>query len=160
MGVISYQDGEKRENEITRHIHGIISEITDEQATAYELQNAIFQRILIVCRPDRKEYMQTVFPDYVYKAVTIDTTGKPVADTDEYDLILFDNYGQTAPTDKPELLMHYLEQTKCYVLYFGGPLHILRDYPDKAYFANSPFSIHARLNEMIRYIQYRVMAQK
>ncbi|MCB9298385.1 MAG: hypothetical protein H6573_00025 [Lewinellaceae bacterium] len=39
--------------------------------------------------------------------------------------------------------------------YFGQNLPLLWQYPEKAYFANSVFSIHARLEEMMAYLKYK-----
>lgn len=136
----------------------LIDQITPEEAAAYELENAVFKRILVVCKSaGREEYMRRLFPEQYFKGVEYDVSEKPrpAASVNRFDLVVFDNYPHGAPDDPHDLLKYYLEQTRPYLLYFGSQqLNLLRDYPEKAYFANSIFSLHGRLREMIEFLKY------
>lgn len=136
----------------------LIDQITPEEAAAYELENAVFKRILVVCKSaGREEYMRRLFPEQYFKGVEYDVSEKPraAASVNRFDLVVFDNYPHGTPDDPHELLKYYLEQTQPYLLYFGSQqLNLLRDYPEKAYFANSIFSLHGRLREMIEFLKY------
>lgn len=73
-----------------------------------------------------------------------------------FDLIVFDNYPPGTEEDSHELLRYYLDNTQPFLLYYGS-LHLRwlsKDYGHKAYFANSAFSLHARLEEMRTYLKY------
>jgi hypothetical protein len=136
----------------------LIDQITPEEAAAYELENAVFKRILVVCKSaGREEYMRRLFPEQYFKGVEYDVSEKPRAaeSVNRFDLVIFDNYPHGAPDDPHDLLKYYLEQTQPYLLYFGSQqLNLLREYPEKAYFANSIFSLHGRLREMIEFLKY------
>lgn len=135
----------------------LIDQVSPEEAAAYELENAVFKRILVVCKSaGREEYMRRLFPEQYFKGVEYDVSEKPRAaeSVNRFDLVVFDNNPPGAADDPHELLRYYLEQTRPYLLYFGPQLNILWQYPEKAYFANSIFSLHGRLREMIEFLKY------
>lgn len=145
-------------NTINDAVLSLIDDISPEEAAAYELENAIFKRILVVCKSaEREEYMRRLFPPQYYKGVEYDISEKPrpAASVNQFDLLVFDNTPQGGPDDGHELLLYYLKETAPYLLYFGQQLNLLWQYPEKAYFANSVFSIHARLEEMMAYLKYK-----
>jgi len=144
--------------ELTDSILSLIDTITDEEAATYDLENAIFKRILVVCKSaEREEYMRALFPEQYFKGVEYEVSERPraVASVNRFDLVVFDNTPHGDKEDPHELLKYYLEQTTPYLLYFGQLLPLLYNYPEKAYFANSVFSIHARIEEMVLYLKYR-----
>ncbi|MEZ5038505.1 MAG: hypothetical protein R2828_01375 [Saprospiraceae bacterium] len=145
-------------NQINNSIIELIDLISEEEAAAYELEHSIFQHILVVCKsPERKEYMQSLFPHNYYKELLVDATGVPFPkeETNAFDLVIFDNYPTGEKDDPNELLTYYLTETSPYILYFGATLPLLYGYPEKVYFTNSVFSIHARIKEMIEYLKYK-----
>lgn len=145
-------------NKLNSNIFDLIDLITAEEAAAYELGQSIFQHILVVCKSaDRKEYMKGLFPAKYYKQLGIDATGTPMLkkEVDVFDLIIFDNHPAEGKDGPNTLLKYYLKETTPYLLYFGPNLPFLYDYPDRAYFTNSVFSIHARVREMIEYLKYK-----
>lgn len=158
IGGTLLQDAENHQlNEINQGILALIDSISPEEAAAYELENAIFKRILVVCKSaDRERYMRRLFPSQYYKGVEFDVSEKPrpAASVNQFDLVIFDNFPPGAPADSHELLTYYLTQTEPCILYFGQTLPLLWQYPEKAYFANAVFSIHARIEEMITYLKY------
>jgi hypothetical protein len=133
-------------------------DLSPEEAAAYELENAVFKRILVVCKSaGREEYMRRLFPEQYFKGVEYDVSEKPRAaeSVNRFDLVVFDNNPPSEADDPHELLRYYLEQTRPYLLYFGSQqLQLLRDFSEKAYFANSIFSLHGRLREMIEFLKY------
>lgn len=154
---LSADDVNRRQNKIHDSILKLIDLISEDEAAAYELENAIFKPILVVCKsPDRKKEMRKLFPKDVYKGTKIDHSGKPLAAdyVNKFKILIFDDYPFDGP-DNQTLLIHYLDNTKPYILYFGPPNNkLLFNYPAKAYFTNSVFSLHARLDEMITYLKY------
>lgn len=156
-GTLLPEEENRQINQLNKSILSLIDSITPAEAAAYELENAIFKRILVVCKSaKREEYMRRLFPEQYFKGVEYDVSEKPrpAASVNKFDLVIFDNYPHGAPDDTPELLRYYLEQTQPYVLYFGQQLNLLWQYPEKAYFANSIFSLHGRLREMIEFLKY------
>ncbi len=156
-GVLNASEENLEFSRISRSVLGLIDLITPEEAAGFELQQSIFKRILVVCKsPDREQAMRNLFPETYFKGVEFDASGVKAdpATVDPFDLIIFDNTPHGDKDDPQELLKHYLDNTKPLVLYFGQPLSLLYAYPEKAYFANSVFSIHARLEEMIQYVKY------
>lgn len=145
--------------ELTDSILSLIDTITDEEAATYDLGNAIFKRILVVCKSaEREEYMRALFPEQYFKGVEyeISERPRPAVSVNKFDLIVFDNFPSGDPADAHDLLRYYLNDTQPYVLYFSSQYlpWLGKDYPEKAYFANSVFSIHARIEEMMMYLKY------
>ena len=150
-------------SQINNGILYLIDQISEEEIAAYELEQGIFQKILVVCKStDRKEEMEKLFPRSVFRESKIEDSGipLPIATVNSFDLIVFDNTPHGEQNDPQELLLYYLTQTEPYLLYYGKPLPLLYQYPDKAYFANSQFSVHARLEEMITYLKFSNKPEK
>ncbi|MFM9949041.1 MAG: hypothetical protein ACKV1O_13960 [Saprospiraceae bacterium] len=146
--------------ELTDSILSLIDTITPEEAATYDLENAIFKRILVVCKSaEREEYLRALFPEEYFKGVEFDVSERPrpAASVNKFDLVVFDNFPSDDPNDTNDLLRYYLNDTKPYLLYFSSQYlpWLGKDYPEKAYFANSVFSIHARIEEMVLYLKYR-----
>lgn len=156
-GTLRAEEENLRLRKIHSSILGLIDEITPDEAAAYELENAIFKRILVVCKsPEREEFMRKLFPEDVYKGVEFEISGapRPASSVNRFDLVVFDNEPSDTTDGPNTLLLHYLDNTAPYLLYFGTTLPLLYKYPAKAYFTNSVFSLHARLDEMITYLKY------
>jgi hypothetical protein len=156
-GTMSAEEESREINKINKAILQLIDQITPDEAIAYDLSTSIFQRILVVCKsPEREAELRRLFPERYYKGVEFDATGRPCpAETvNAFELVIFDDYPPGEKDDPHELLRYYLDETAPYLLYFGPPLKLLYDYPAKAYFTNSIFSLHARLEEMRAYMKY------
>lgn len=156
--VTSHNQKNQDLTKLHHRILNLIDLITPEEAAAYELENSIFQHILVVCKSkDREEFMTNLISNGIYKNVKYDFTESPQSLTfvNEFDLVIFDNYPHETTDDQHELLRYYLDKTAPYVLYFGKILPLLWKYPKKAYYATSMFSIHARIEEMITFIKYQ-----
>lgn len=127
-----------------------------------ELQEEIFERILVVCKSkDREAFMRQLFPAQYWKGIAYDIEQpRPIEEVNQFNLVIFDN----SPFDKEDttLLKYYLDQTSPYLLYFGPtslPLLYEKPYEGKVYSTNFVFSIHARIFEMINYLKYTRAAE-
>lgn len=158
-GTLRAEEEKVLTNELNDGILSLIDTITPEEAATYDLENAIFKRILVVCKSaEREEYMRALFPEEYFKGVEYDVSERPrpAASVNKFDLVVFDNYPPGEMNDDHQLLRYYLNETEPYLLYFNS-LYLPwlgKEYPEKAYFANSVFSIHARIEEMMMYLKY------
>lgn len=143
-------------NEINNRLLNLIDLIQEEEACAYNLEQAQFQKIIVICKTNlRQPAMQLLFPSSRWKMVTIDASGSPL-DLEilkEYELMVFDNTPYDNDNGQHELLKYYLDVPGPCILYYGDYLKLLTEYSEKVYAANSIFSFHSRLQEMISYMQ-------
>lgn len=145
-----------RKNAFNHRVLQLIDRIRDEDAAAYYLAESRFQKILVVCKiAERRPFMEKLLPASRWKSVQIDTSGVALGpdQTKEYELIIFDNHPYDTEEGAHELLKNYLAPAHPYLLYFGATLPFLNNYPEKVYFANTIFSFHSRLQEMVNYLQ-------
>lgn len=155
MGVMDSKDYELELAKLRAVLLGLIEDISEEEAKAYHLRNAIFKKILVVCKQqERIEVMQTLFSERYYKAVEYTHQFLATAEIANFDLVVFDNYPKDIFSSIPPLLIDYLEQTTAYILYYGSTLSDLHSYSDRVYYANSKFSLHSRLQEMLLYLKH------
>lgn len=140
--------------EYQRLVQSIISFINslrqEDLATGTDILDKHFNHILLVCSEERKAYIKNqLFPRrYFPNAQWIGATGVNIA---AYEIIFFDDKSYADDT----LLAKLLEDYSAYLLWFGDTRKpLLARYPEKAYFCNSPFSVYARLQEMLTFIKY------
>jgi hypothetical protein len=128
-------------------INGLSKEII---ATGADLLDKHFEHILLVCSEQRVDYIKKqLFPsDYFPNAKwNGDITGA----TDHFEIIFFD----AKSFENNDVLEDYLKNHSAYLLWFGtGRNSLLDNYQERAYFCNSPFSVYARLQEMLSFIKY------
>lgn len=116
------------------------------------LREEIHERILVVTRPERRAYMERFFSHNYFKNVTYIHYGDPVP-AERFDLALLED---VQPEPFSAMLMEqYADSLGAYIIYFGEkfPLERAR-YADKVYFANSIFSLYARIKEMLDFMKY------
>jgi len=159
-GRLPPEEENRQLNDINFRVLSQIDTITPEEAATYDLENAIFKRILVVCKSaEREDDLRALFPETYFKGVEFDVSERPrpAASVNKFDLVVFDNFPSDDPNDTNDLLRYYLNDTKPYVLYFSSQYlpWLGKDYPEKAYFANSVFSIHARIEEMMMFLKYK-----
>ncbi len=157
-GTIKSEDSTLEFNQIIERVLILIDAVSPEEAAAYELEHSIFQKILIVCQQaERRHFMKSLFSEQYYKEVRLWRVedNMSLQEVNGFDLVIFDNHGDTAGEPSDSLLKFYLNEAQPYMLYFGHFLPLLQQYPDKVYFTNSVFSIHARVREMIEYLKYK-----
>jgi hypothetical protein len=155
------------ENTISRDTLNLISKISEEEAKTYLIKTAKFNKILVLCKDEqRPDDIQRIFSKRYYKGLTIKhITGLlPIRELKEYELIIFDNFPNDGYHGIEGILKSYLDLVKeeqIPMLYFGPHLSELQDeaYSEYIYFANSKFSIHSRIEEMLLYLKYEQKEQ-
>lgn len=160
--IVTPAEDKQERSKIQDAIFYLIDAITEEEAAAYELENAVFKRFLVICKnQERAAYMKGLFPERVFKETVIDGSGAPLPaeEVNKYDLVIFDNNPDEGKDGENALIRYYLDNTESYLLYLGAHLNLLLNYPEKAYFSNSIFSLHARIEEMMTYLKYKHAAQ-
>lgn len=159
LGKMRHEDERIEFAKFSDSVLSFIQQITEEVAADYDLRNSIFSKILVICRSEaRVTVMKKIFSASYYKKITYDISQQPLPleEIKDYDLLIYDNDPFLDDSHPHELLRHYLALTphKPYILYSGQTLKLLYQYPEKAYFSNSIFSIHARIQEMMSFIKY------
>ena len=155
---IYIQDLNLERNKIRKSIIYQINKISQDQFAAYELLNANFQPIMVVCREQQRfENMKELLPKSRYRGIDYAETIDPLTDSklESFDLLIFDNHPKQLALTIPPLLQYYLEHTEKYILYYGEHIPKLakNKYAERVYFANSIFAIHYRLEEMLLYLK-------
>jgi hypothetical protein len=138
---------------LTQRVLSLIDGLQEEDLSATrQLREEIHERILVVTRPERRAYMERFFSKKYFKNVAYIHYGEAVP-AERFDLMLLEDM---EPEPLSAMLMEqYVEGAEAYVLYFGEkfPLERAR-YADKVYFANSIFSLYARIREMLDFMKY------
>jgi len=156
-GLYSHEEEAREVTKIRQRILLLIDDISDEEAHAYELETSIFKKILSISKTkERKEAIQDLFPKSHFKEMNYVIADEKLTleKLNQYQILLFDDIETS--DNYYALYEQYLKTAKPYLLYFGS-----RRVPDsngeevKAYFANSQFSVHSRLQEMITYLKYK-----
>lgn len=124
----------------------------DDLSAARHLREEIHERILVVTRPERQAYMERFFSGNYFKNVVYIHYGDPVP-PERFDLSLLEDL-QPEPLSAM-LMEQYADSIGAYMIYFGETFPLNRaKYADKVYFANSIFSLYARIKEMLDFIKY------
>jgi hypothetical protein len=117
------------------------------------LENNKQKSILIITRLEQEEMMREFFIKHYFPKVTF-VINSPTLFIDKADIIIYEDM----ETDDANLkrIWEYVEKQKdSYFLYFGnGYLKVPKEYNSSVYFTNSPFSLYARLKELLDYIKY------
>ncbi|HRI61252.1 MAG TPA: hypothetical protein PK228_16040, partial [Saprospiraceae bacterium] len=130
-----------------RALHLIDTLQEDDLSAARRLRDEIHERILVVTRPERQGYMEHFFSGNYFKNVAYIHYGDPLPQ-ERFDLALLED---VQPEPLSAMLMEqYADSIDAYLIYFGEkfPLERAR-YADKVYYANSIFSLYARIREML-----------
>lgn len=157
-GLIEPKEHHQQVLQLANSILNLIGEITEEEATAYELENSIFTKILVVCKNEaRKATMTHLLSDQFYKGLEFDVTGAMLTEDfiNTFQFIIFDDMGNDDDSYYA-LYNSYLANVNPYLLYFGEKRVSSRNKfnVEKAYFANSIFSLHSRIQEMLTFLKY------
>jgi len=124
----------------------------DDLSAARRLREEIHERILVVVRPERRAYMERFFSKNYFKNVAYIHYGDPLP-PERFDLALLEDM---EPEPLSAMLMEqYADSIGSNILYFGEKFPLNRaKYADKVYFANSIFSLYARIKEMLDFMKY------
>lgn len=147
---------DRKMNSLRKRVIDTIDEITESEVVIYNLLFAHFDKILVVCADvERKPAMQQLFAAALWQDVEIldGLELPPAANVQPYKLVVFDNNGAQA-SPNPPLLAQLLQHTSKYILYYGS-VHsdLVKDNPTRVYSANSIFSFHGRLQELLNYVR-------
>lgn len=164
-GTIDNNEEGVRRNKIKDIILDIIENIEDEEAAiVYDLKNTIHEPILIVSKNEAEQKrMQTIFSNHKYRFLeyAVGDTCLSVDQMKKYELLVYNNFPEENSDAFPDLLKQYIElcedkKVDIPMLYFGPHLRILNtQYKDTVYYANSKFSIHSRIAELLTYLNYK-----
>ncbi len=154
-------------NKIDISVLRSIDTITKNEARNYYInQNKTFTKILIACTDsNRVPYMEKLFPLDIYPEREV--ISDIISSEDRikaFDLVVVDNFSSDDTEEMSKRIFnHYfekivdIENKDIYILYFGPhfkELHIDPNYRKIVYFANSKFSIHTRIQEMLTFINH------
>ncbi len=157
-GIITIQERNMTSDQINDSFFQIIEKIKLEDAESYLKTQMKFDKILVVClEQERKKEIRKLFPTTYWPGLIIEVSSALLEENfvNDFKIVVFDNNIKPAPSYVDELIKSYLDTRDPYLLYFGSePKRWLGEppYVEKAYFANSVFSIQTRLYEMIEYI--------
>ncbi len=155
-GVLSLDDWDRHMNRLTLDVLGFLDTLREEHFSPLaRLREEIHEKILVVCYDETAvQQMDAFFDSFYFKNVRY-THHYDEAEIAWCDLIVFDFlYAREENPAYHDLLAHYLQHSPRYILYFGRFNKMLEHYPTKAYFANSPFSLYARLRELMEFMKY------
>jgi hypothetical protein len=140
---------------INKSILHFIREISDEDITEIGLlREQIQDNILIICRTEKLNEMQLFFGKQYFPNVHFIIYGQEIP-TKKFDVVVLED-NPIGSVEKTGLnLWEYIKDVNAYFLYYGeGRLTIPENFISKLYISNSPFSLYARLKELLDYIKY------
>ena len=130
-------------------------------------KNSIFRKIALICRDENSfEDLNRLFSNRYYKRPKGPMTPDEFIEkskTESFDLIVFNDFPRRRNTRRiPEKLVEIMDTTKDLntpvLVYTPENLSGLMDsYRDRAYTANSKFSIHSRIREMLLFLKHEAV---
>lgn len=138
---------------LTHRAMHLIDNLQESDLSAVRhLREEIYERLLVVTRPEKQAYMERFFSKNYFKNVVYIHYGDAVPE-ERFDLALLEDV-EPAPLSAM-LMEQYADNIGAHILYFGEnfPLNKVK-YADKVYFANSIFSLYARIKEMLDFMKY------
>jgi hypothetical protein len=139
---------------IQRTLYLIDSLAEDDLSAVRRLREEMHERILVVVLPERRAYIERFFSKNYFKNVTYIAYGDSIP-TERFDLAVLEDMTPEPVPQASMLLEQYADGIGAYILYFGEKFPLNRaKYADKVYFANSIFSLYARIREMLDFVKY------
>ena len=124
----------------------------DDLSAARHLREEVHERILVVTRAERRLSIERFFSKNYFKNVRYIHYGDAIP-TERFDLAVLDDIESNPAASL--YMEEYMVGIGCYILYFGERFPLDRvKYANKAYYANSIFSLYARIKEMLDFIKY------
>lgn len=154
-GMITSKDLDVEMNNLIIQLMTFIDEDLEEAdiANMKVLENNTQKSILVITRPEQEQMMREFFIKHYFPKVEFALNDSTLSHKTA-DLIIYED----VETDEANLkrIWEYVEKNKnSYFLYFGnGYLKVPKEYNSSVYFTNSPFSLYARLKELLDYIKY------
>jgi len=145
---------------LTKKMLAFIEILEEEDILApVPFQDLTYKSILIACKiPERKSFFEELFPKSYFKNVYCENSIEKLP-TKNIDIIIYDDFPAHPDGKIDTVLKHYLENTEPVLLWYGIYSNLIKKYPEKAYSANSVFSLHSRLQEMINFLKYKEQAK-
>jgi len=166
LGRITYEQQQIVDNNLIPGALHYIDGITNESAIAFYMNDSIFKRIVLLCREEyRLSELNALFANRFYKRVDksiIAWKHEEIRTDVTIDLIVFDNFTKEHLSNTPKELFQILayppfKETPV-LIYSPKRLNQLeqrKEYFERIYFANSPFSIHSRIQEMLLFLKHQ-----
>lgn len=151
----SFDHIELKKNQLRSSVLSLIKLIDTEETKRYNFSFTRLEKILVVSPTEkRKAEMKKLFPDQLWKNISFCSTAAlpSPGEIDTYELIVFDNHESPDP-DRPPALEYMLDNTSKYILFYGGQSALVREKPTRIYAANSIFSFHGRLQELLTFVR-------
>lgn len=152
----SPDDLHRKMNGLRNRVIETIDEMDEPEVNIYNLLFSQFDKILVICAStERKSALEDLFsaPRWAHVEISAKPILPSAASLRTYKLVVFDNNGSLASASPP-LLEQLLKETNKYVLYYGSSHSTLvSEYSHRVYSANSKFSFHGRLQELLSYVR-------
>jgi len=140
---------------LTQRTLYLIDNLEEEDLSVVRrMREEIHERILVVVLPERRAYMERFFSKNYFKNVTYIAYGDAVP-SERFDLAVLEDMVPEPVPFASMYLEQYADAIPSYILYFGEKFPLSRvKYAEKIYFANSIFSLYARIREMLDFMKY------
>ena len=168
---LAYDKYCQEDNKIVQALMHLVGSITESDLkTEVTFQHkAITNPILVICSSETSQnYMQEFFNLLNFKKAKVIVSSR-LEDVTDFDLVIFDNRalkdcpasGVLESLSQPEkeriqarvnLMSSYLSDTDKFLVHFGERLYWINDNRERVYAANSKFALHARVGEMLDFI--------
>lgn len=161
QGTIPIEDKRREHNIILSALLNLAGEVTD--ADLEEFQGNKIDTSLLVITPNNETRveMSRFFPFEYFRDVKFPTEENYQSEIDDEDLVIFDHFEHNnvvidemtrmAQIDK---LTWILDNSECYVVWFGAYGDLVSKYKHRIYAANFQFALYARIREMIEFIHF------
>jgi hypothetical protein len=153
---ISHDNHEMEKAKARQALLNFINQIDGNELLSYARKNTIFQSLLIICKkPERIPELKKLFPVHRWPFVDF------AESEDQYSLEQINNYGiviydnepfEETPTKVLDIIQEDIPKPLV-LCYSKRQMKIPQELPQRYLFANSPFTIHARLNDLILYLK-------
>lgn len=154
-GTIKYSRIDRHYTELTWRLLNFIDSLTDSDISDFSvLVDKTQKSILVISKPEKEADMRAFFAKHYFPKVDFMNYGQNLP-AESFDVILLEDMPTGSVSE--DKMRFYLAKSDAFFLYFGDgffPKKLKDDFGDKVYFANSPFSLYARLNELLDYLKY------
>lgn len=153
-GVLSVTEDRIEYQAIVAGLLDILKSLTDDDLIAgADVLDKHYDRILLVCSPERASHVKNkLFPNRYFPNAQVVAQTKEVS-SESVDIVLYDK-----ESFAPDFALYeqYVEFGPAPVLWFGQGFapKVEGDVKNAFYYANSDFSVYARLREMLDYLKY------
>jgi hypothetical protein len=153
---ISHENHEMEKARSRQALLNYINQIDGDELLSYARKNTIFQSLLIICKKtERVTEMKKLFPEHRWPFVDFaETEGQyDLEQINSYGIVIYDNEPfEETPLKVLDIIQEDLPKPLV-LCYSKRQMKIPQELPLRYLFANSPFTIHARLNDLILYLK-------